>query len=81
VSTADLVNRVYEVFHSDTSASQALTLRGANAVDSYSRPMPFDPAEDSPTDQYLEGCAFWGLGYLDAHSWRHYLPRLIDYPY
>ena len=27
----------------------------------------------------LEGFAFWGLAYLDAQSWRHYLPRLIDY--
>ena len=25
--------------------------------------------------------AFWGLGYLDARSWRHYLPRLIDYAF
>jgi hypothetical protein len=50
-------------------------------VDSYSHPMPFDPAEDAPTDQYLEGWAFWGLAYLDAHSWRHYLPRLIDYAF
>jgi hypothetical protein len=43
--------------------------------------MPFDPAEDEPTDAYLEGFAFWGLGYLDARSWRHYLPRLIDYAF
>jgi hypothetical protein len=27
----------------------------------------------------LEQYAFWGLGYLDAQSWRHYLPRLIAY--
>lgn len=79
VSAAHLVNRAYDVFHSEMSASPPLTLRGANAVDSYSRPMPFDPVEDVPTDHYLEGFAFWGLGYLDAHSWRHYVPRLIDY--
>ena len=36
-------------------------------------------AHDQPTDAYLEGFAFWGLAYLDAQSWRHYLPRLIDY--
>ena len=40
---------------------------------------PFDPAEDEPSDAYLEGFTLWGLGYLDARSWRHYLPRLIDY--
>jgi len=43
--------------------------------------MPFDPALDEPTDAYLEGFAFWSLGYLDARSWRHYLPRLIDYAF
>jgi hypothetical protein len=48
-------------------------------VDGYSQPMSFDPAEDEPTDAYLKEFAFWGLGYLDARSWRHYLPRLIDY--
>jgi len=58
-----------------------MTLRGGNAVDSYDLPAPFDPAEDEPTDQYLERFAFWGLGYLDAQSWRHYLPRLIDYAF
>ena len=30
---------------------------------------------------YLEGFAFWGISYLDARSWRHYLPRLIDYAF
>src|SRR5262249_42371857 len=24
---------------------------------------------------------FWALGYLDARSWRHYLPRLISYAF
>jgi hypothetical protein len=37
--------------------------------------------EDEPTDAYLEGFAFWGLPYLDARSWRHYLPRLIEYAF
>jgi len=50
-------------------------------VDSYNQATPFDPTEDEPTDAYLEGFAFWGLGYLDARSWRHYLPRLIDYAF
>ena len=50
-------------------------------MDSYNQATPFDPTEDEPTDAYLEGFAFWGLGYLDARSWRHYLPRLIDYAF
>jgi hypothetical protein len=79
MSSESIVTRAFELFRTDAAAPPALTLRGANAVDSYDRPMPFDAAEDEPTDAYLEGFAFWGLGYLDARSWRHYLPRLIDY--
>ena len=50
-------------------------------MDGYDQPPPFDLVQDEPTDAYLEGFAFWGLGYLDARSWRHYLPRLIDYAF
>ena len=81
MTTESIVRRAFEVFRTDSSAPPPLTLRGASAVDSYNQPMPFDPAEDDPTDAYLEGFAFWGLGYLDARSWRHYLPRLIDYAF
>jgi hypothetical protein len=79
VSPADIVRHAFQAFRDDVGGPPPLTLRGANAVDSYSLPTPFDPAEDEPSDQYLEGFGFWGLGYLDARSWRHYLPRLIDY--
>ena len=79
MSTAAIVRRAFEAFRADVEAPPPLTLRGGNAVDGYDLPMPFDPALDEPTDAYLEGFAFWGLGYLDARSWRHYLPRLIDY--
>ena len=81
MSTASIVRRAFEVFHADAAATPPLTLRGANAVDGYDQPMPFNPAQDEPTDTYLEGFAFWGLGYLDARSWRHYLPRLIEYAF
>ena len=76
---AAVVRRAFEVFRPDAEAPPPLTLRGGNAVDSYDQPAPFDPGEDASTDAYLEAFAFWGLGYLDARSWRHYLPRLIDY--
>jgi hypothetical protein len=56
-----------------------LTLRGGNAVDSYDQAEPFDAERDQPSDDYIEAFAFWGLAYLDAKSWRHYLPKLIDY--
>ena len=63
-------------------ALRRLRYAAANAVAATAKPLPFDnPAEDEPTDAYLEAFAFWGLGYLDARSWRHYLPGLIDYAF
>ena len=53
MSTASVVSRAFEVFRADTAAPPPLTLRGANAVDSYDHPMPFDPAADEPTDAYV----------------------------
>jgi Family of unknown function (DUF6714) len=81
MSTAAVVTRAFEVFRTDAMAPPPLTLRGANAVDGYDQPTPFDQAADEPCDAYLEGFAFWGITYLDARSWRHYLPRLIDYTF
>src|SRR5678816_1879884 len=68
-----------DAFREELAEPPALTLRGANAVDSYERPEPFDAAFDEPTDEYLERFTFWAMPYLDARSWRHYLPRLIEY--
>ena len=79
MNAADIVRRAFDVFHDDVTAPPPLTLRGANEVDSYRTAMRFDPDVDEPIDSYLEGFAFWGVGYLDARSWRHYLPRLMDY--
>src|SRR5439155_13353133 len=81
INTASIGTQAFEAFRADATAPPALTLRGANALDGYDRPTPFDPAADEPTDAYLEGFAFWGITYLDARSWRHYLPRLIDYSF
>ena len=77
----EIVRRAFEAFHADAAAVPPLTLRGGNAIDGYHEPEPFDPARDEPTDAYIEGFAFWGLIYLDGASWRHYLPRLIDYAF
>jgi uncharacterized protein DUF6714 len=73
------VQSAFEAFRADAETVPPLTLRGGNSVDSYDEAEPFDPVRDEPTDAYIEGFAFWGLGYLDAQSWRHYLPRLISY--
>jgi hypothetical protein len=56
-----------------------MTLRGGAAVDGYDEPPPFDPEIDRVSDDYLERYAFDGLAHLDAQSWRHYLPALIEY--
>lgn len=79
MSTAAIVSRAFEAFRREVEVPPPLTLRGGNAVDGYAVPSPFDSAVDEPTDAYFEGFAFWGVGYLDARSWRHYLPRLIEY--
>ena len=79
MTQSEFVRDAFTAFRDDVAAPPPLTLRGASAVDSYDRPQPFDAAEDAPTDAYLERFAFWGVIYLDARSWRHYLPRLIEY--
>jgi hypothetical protein len=76
---ADLIARAYDVFRADVDGTPPITLRGGDALDSYDEPPPFDPEVDAPTDTYLERWAFHGLNFLDPASWRHYLPRLIDY--
>jgi uncharacterized protein DUF6714 len=79
MNTTDIARRAFEAFRDDAGALPALTLRGANEVDGYARPQPYDRVLDEPTDEYIGSYAYWGLIYLDAQSWRHYLPRLIDY--
>jgi hypothetical protein len=76
--TEEIRRRAFEVFRADAAGVPAMTLRGGNAVDGYDLPPPYDPSADEPTDAYLEAY-FWGVNYLDPVSWRHYLPRLIDY--
>jgi hypothetical protein len=75
----EYLRRVRLAFRVDLSAAPPLTLRGANAVDGYDEPEPYDQQLDAPTDEYLERFTFWAMPYLDAQSWRHYLPRLIEY--
>ena len=79
MSPEEIVARVFQLFADDLQQPPPLTLRGANAIDSHDWPTPFEASADLVTDSYLEGFAFWGLAYLDAQSWRHYLPALIKY--
>jgi hypothetical protein len=74
-----LARRAHQVFRADLVLDPPITLRGGNALDDYEKPPAFNPRLDEPTDTYLEQYAHYGLTYLDPPSWRHYLPRLIDY--
>ena len=74
-----IIKRAYEVFRADVDRAPSITLRGGNALDSYDAPPPYEAEIDEPTDAYLEAHAFHGMTFVDAPSWRHYLPRLIDY--
>lgn len=74
-----LIRQAYAAFHGDVQRTPPITLRGGDALDSYDEPPPYDAEADEPTDAYLEAYAFNGAVFLDPPSWRHYLPRLIDY--
>ena len=78
---AEITRRAFAVFHEDADRPPPLTLRGGERVDSYDFPEPYDPALDEPTDEYIERFAFHAMPFLDARSWRHYLPRLIDHAF
>ena len=76
---SELLRKAREAFQTESAELPALTLRGANAVDGYDRPEPYDADVDASSDEYLERFSFWAMPYLDARSWRHYLPRFIEY--
>ena len=74
----DVLSLVRAAFAEDARRTPATSLRAGNAIDEYRIAPPFDPEVDAPTDAYLEA-NFWGIAHLDPASWRHYLPRLIEY--
>lgn len=78
---AEIGRRAREAFRADLQAAPQKTLRGGNAEDSYDLPPPPDAELDRLSDAYLEAYTFWGLAFLDAASWRHYLSPLIDYTF
>jgi hypothetical protein len=73
-----LVAELFGAFALEIAAIPSVTLRAGNSLDDYQQPSPFESAVDSISDGYLENYP-WGIGYLDAASWRHYLPHLIEY--
>jgi hypothetical protein len=78
MSHTDLIADIFAAFSADASAFPAMTLRGGDALDA-GQPAPlFDVLVDAISDEYLEAHP-WGSGYLDAASWRHYLPFMMAY--
>ncbi|HZF67780.1 MAG TPA: DUF6714 family protein [Gemmatirosa sp.] len=74
-----IATRAEAAFAREAGAPPPLTLRGGSAVDGDDVPEPYDAARDAPTDAYLERFAGWAMPYLDATSWKHYLPHLMRY--
>jgi len=74
----DLIAEIFAAFSTEGSAFPAMTLRGGDALDADRPAPPFDVLVDAVSDEYLEAHP-WGSGYLDAASWRHYLPFMMEY--
>ena len=73
---ADLERQIAVAFVRELATKPDMTLRGACEVDVGRTPPPFDPELDSPSIAYLERHGY-DLPFLDADSWRNYLPRLL----
>jgi hypothetical protein len=74
----DLIADIFAAFSAEGTAFPAMTLRGGDAMDLHQSVLPFDVLVDAISDEYLEAHP-WGSGYLDATSWRHYLPFMTEY--
>lgn len=74
------LDKVFMAFAADLEAPPQTSLRAGDLLDDYKEPLPFDPAVDAMSDEYMERY-HWGLNHLDAASWRHYLPRLMEYAF
>lgn len=55
-----------------------MSLRGGDAIDEYREAPEYDPTIDRLSPEYLETYCC-GITYLDAVSWRYYLPYLLGY--
>jgi hypothetical protein len=78
MSYTDLIADIFAAFSTEGSAFPPMTLRGGDALDADQPAPPFDVLVDAVSDEYLESHP-WGSGWLDAASWRHYLPFMMEY--
>jgi hypothetical protein len=74
----ELIADVFAAFSAEGTAFPTMTLRGGDALDVDKPVPPFDVLVDAVSDETLEAHP-WGSGYLDATSWRHYLPFMMEY--
>jgi hypothetical protein len=74
----DLIADIFAAFSAEGTAFPPMTLRGGDALDVNKPAPPFEVLVDAISDEYLEAHP-WGSGYLDATSWRHYLPFMMEY--
>lgn len=71
----DLIARLEAAFAADRTITPATTLRSGDFLGSYCTTIPFDLEMDVVSADYLtKYCG--GVIFLDAASWRHYLPAL-----
>ena len=75
---AEIVRRACSVFAEDARRPPPMSLRSGEDADSYRVPRPYSP-DDAPTQALIGQLAFWALPHMDAQSWRHHLPNLIEY--
>ncbi len=73
-----LTDDINRAFGFDDNYLPPMTLRSGCEVDNYNDILPFDTLLDAPTDEYLESY-YDGINYLDADSWKYYLPRLMNF--
>jgi hypothetical protein len=74
----ELIADIFAAFAQEAQAVPALTLRAGDELDAGRAAIAHDLIADAVSDAYLEAHA-WGSGWLDAASWRHYLPFMMAY--
>jgi hypothetical protein len=79
VTHGEIVERARKAFAEDAASVPPMSLRSGDDADSYRVPRAYDPDVDSPTQVLIGQLAFWAIPHLDAGSWRHHLPHLIEY--
>ena len=78
MSHTDLIADIFAAFSAEGTAFPAMTLRGGDALDLDKPAPPFDVLVDAISDEYLDAHPS-GTGYLDAASWRHVLPFMMEH--